>query len=44
MTETKHVRIPYRVYDQAEDVQDEYGYPSIGEAIRHMCKEGGYDV
>jgi hypothetical protein len=37
-------RIPKSVYEQAEEVKDEYDYPSIGEAIRHMCKEGGYDV
>lgn len=37
-------RVPDKVREKAEDVQEEYDYPSLGEAIRHMCKEGGYDV
>lgn len=44
MAATKHVRIPMTVYQEAEIIQDKYGYPSMGEAIRHMCKEAGYDV
>ncbi|MDL5361324.1 hypothetical protein [Halalkalicoccus sp. NIPERK01] len=44
MVDTKHARLPETVYNQAEAIQEEYGYPSIGEAIRHMCKEAGYDV
>ena len=37
-------RVPDTVLDKADDVQDEHGYPTIGEAIRHMVREGGYDV
>ncbi|MFC5135507.1 MULTISPECIES: hypothetical protein [Haloferacaceae] len=44
MGDTEHVRVPRSVYQSANEVKQEYGYPSIGEAIRHMCKEGGYDV
>lgn len=44
MGRTKHVRLPVAVYEQAEEIQEEYDYPSIGEAVRHMCQEGGYDV
>jgi hypothetical protein len=39
-----HARIPDPVLKRAEDVKEEYDYPSVGEAIRHMCQEGGYDV
>jgi hypothetical protein len=41
---SKQTRVPDSVREQAEDVKDEYEYPSLGEAIRHMCQEGGYDV
>ena len=41
---TTHARVPNAVLDAAEDVQDEHDYPTIGEAIRHMVREGGYDV
>lgn len=41
---TTHVRIPDPVVKRAGEVQEEYGYPSVGEAIRHMCQEGEYDV
>lgn len=44
MPKSEHVRVPKPVYEQAKTVQEDYEYPSIGEAIRHMCKEGGYDV
>lgn len=44
MGETKHIRVPETVYEAAKDVQEEYGYPSIGEAVRHMFREEGYDV
>jgi len=39
-----HVRLPDSVYEEAERVKAEYDYPSIGEAVRHMCRDGGYDV
>ena len=41
---TTHARVPDTVLDKAGDVQDEHDYPTIGEAIRHMVREGGYDV
>lgn len=44
MPDTVHVRVPTRVHDIAQDVQEQHGYPSIGEAIRHMVREGEYDV
>jgi antitoxin component of RelBE/YafQ-DinJ toxin-antitoxin module len=44
MPGTVQVRVPESVRDTAEEVQDEYGYATIGEAIRHMAREGGYDV
>jgi hypothetical protein len=37
-------RIPDTVAKQARDLRDERDFPSIGEAIRHMCQEGGYNV
>jgi len=40
----QQTRVPESVREEARDVQDEYDYPSIGEAIRHMCREAGYDV
>jgi metal-responsive CopG/Arc/MetJ family transcriptional regulator len=41
---TTQARLPENVYEAAEEVRDEYDYPSVGEAIRHMVREGGYDV
>lgn len=41
---TKLTRVPVPVVDRAKEVQEEYGYPTIGEAIRHMAQEGDYDV
>lgn len=42
---TTHARVPDAVLDRARDIRDEYDYPSIGEAIRHMCQSGeAYDV
>lgn len=37
-------RIPDTVAHRAREVRDERDFASIGEAIRHMCQEGGYDV
>jgi len=37
---TTHTRVPNSVRERAKDVKDEYDYPSIGEAIRHMCQSG----
>jgi hypothetical protein len=44
MSENPSVRLPQTVYDRAEEIQDEYGYPSLGEAARHVFQEAGYDV
>lgn len=44
MSRTKHVRVPATVYERATEIQEEYGYPSIGEAIRHVFREAEYDA
>jgi hypothetical protein len=36
--------LPDPVARKAEQVREEYDYPSTGEAIRHVFKEAGYDV
>lgn len=36
--------IPDSVCREAEKVKEEYEYGSLGEAIRHMVREGDYDV
>ena len=41
---TTHARIPNTVYDKAVEVKDEHDFVSLGEALRHMCQEGGYNV
>lgn len=40
----RHIRIPDTVYEEAEQVKEERDFPSIGEAVRHMCQEGDFDV
>jgi len=40
----KHVRVPQTVYEEAERLREEEDYATLGEAIRSMCKDGGYDV
>lgn len=37
-------RIPDTVAERARQIRDENDFTSIGEAIRHMAQEGGYDV
>ena len=44
MEMTQHIRVPDTVYDEAERLKEERDFPSIGEAVRYMCREGGYDV
>jgi hypothetical protein len=44
MADSKHLRVPQPVYQTASDVKDEYDYPSIGEAVRHVFREADYDV
>lgn len=43
MPQSKTIRIPTTVYEQAEAVADERDM-TLKEAIRHMCQEAGYDV
>jgi len=43
-SENKHIKVPGPVYQKAKELKQKYDYPSLGEAIRHMCQEGGYDV
>lgn len=38
------IRVPAPVKETAEDIRDEYDYPSIGEGVRHAMREAGYDV
>lgn len=41
---TKTMRVPDAVYEQAEKVQTEHEYATLGEAVRHVFREAGYDV
>jgi hypothetical protein len=41
---TETVRIPDTVYEAAGELKEEQDFATLGEAIRHMCNEGGYDV
>ncbi|UBF23387.1 hypothetical protein HATV-3_gp37 [Haloarcula tailed virus 3] len=41
---TKSVKVPDPVHSKAEEVQEEYDYSTLGEAVRHMCRHGDYDV
>jgi len=38
------VKIPDTVYETAEEVQEIHDYATLGEAVRHICQESGYDV
>jgi len=45
MAETHAVRVPPTVYEQAQEIQEQFNYATIGEAVRHMCREDrGYEV
>lgn len=44
MSDTTQTRVPNTVHEEAERLQEERGFATIGEAIRFMCREGGYDV
>ena len=37
-------RIPDPVAEQAKQLRDERDFTSVGEAIRYMAREGGFDV
>ena len=42
---TENARVPLPVLERAQEIKDEYGYPTIGEGIRHMCQNAeAYDV
>lgn len=42
---TRNVKVPDPIYEEALSVQEAHDYSTIGEAIRHMCRdERGYDV
>lgn len=41
---SKAVKVPDPVHETATDIKEMHDYASLGEAIRHMCREGGYDV
>ena len=41
---TKSVKILEPVHSAAQGVQEEHDYTTLGEAIRHMCRRGDYDV
>lgn len=41
---TRNVRVPDTVHETAQEIQELHDYATLGEAIRHMCREGGYDV
>jgi hypothetical protein len=41
---THGVKVPDTVHEKAKEVQEIHDYATLGEAIRHMCREGGYDV
>lgn len=41
---SKSVRVPEPVHEQAHEIKELHDYATLGEAIRHMCREGGYDV
>jgi hypothetical protein len=41
---TEHIRIPNSVAEQARKLKDEQDFATLGEAIRHMCQEGDYEV
>ena len=38
------VKVPDPVHDKAEEIKEMHDYATLGEAVRHMCREGGYDV
>jgi len=37
-------RIPDTVVEKARELREERDFASIGEAIRYMCREDGFDV
>jgi len=43
-TVSEQHRIPDPVAQKARELRDEMDFGSIGEALRYMAREGGYDV
>jgi len=41
---TTLARLPDPVYERAKELRDERDFPSIGEAVRYMIREGEHDV
>jgi hypothetical protein len=41
---SKQARIPDTVHEKAAKVMDRHDFATYGEAIRYMCREGGFDV
>ena len=41
---THSVRVPDPVHEKAQEIKEMHDYANLGEAIRHMCREGDYDV
>lgn len=40
----KTVKLPDTVYDEASRLKEEEEFSSLGDAIRHVFVEAGYDV
>lgn len=43
MSMGKRPRLPEPVEQELAQIKDEYDYPSLGEAVRHVMKEAGYE-
>lgn len=41
---SKPMKVPDPVHEKAKEIKELHDYASLGEAVRHMCREGGYDV
>lgn len=44
MSDTEQMRVPETVKKKAGELQEEKGFATLGEAVRYMCREGGFDV
>jgi len=40
----EHTRLPETVRSKAKELKEERGFATLGEAVRHMCREGDYNV
>jgi len=41
---TRAVKLPEPVVQRAEELVEERDFATIGEAIRYMCQQGGFEV